>query len=224
MSKRSWALAGARLASSRQRAAVARGEGPNIQLSDRSIRTADQFSFGVAFNAKNQREIRLAHTRQDSTTGKFFIQALICDGDLNPNPAAPDEANCQVPPLWNTSGVPGDQYNPSVVVHGGDAPDAPATWVAMWLSRQEAPAGNTISVKQASLSFVGNDGVMIGFPLASPQIPCTRTDGYWGDFSDLTTLVGQPPRFAAPFTDNFDHCNFQGPFAGDMHVSAVVFP
>lgn len=25
----------------------------------------------------------------------------------------------------------------------------------------------------ASSSFVGNDGVMIGFPLASPQIPCT---------------------------------------------------
>ena len=196
---------------------------PEVLLSDRSIRTANQFSFDIGMNPQTaMNELRVAITRR-SEDNKLFIELSRCPTDLS--------TNCSVATGWTTGALPGDQWNPMLKVSG-----TPALWKLVFMSRDSAPSGNVVSVRHGNLAVLPDSTrILSTSELIEPQIPCTAQDpsdpssgGYWGDYNELTNLrapgdlTGPEPRFIATFTDNRAGCNFRGRFTADMHVGAAV--
>jgi hypothetical protein len=111
----------------------------------------------------------------------------------------------------------------------------PPVWKLVYLSREENPNGNTVSVQQGNLVQAPNGSrTLVGSTLVEPQVPCTAQTvtnihdpfAYWGDYNDLISLPSSPansPRFITTFTDNRTGCDFRGKWTADMHVSVAVF-
>lgn len=204
---------------------------PVVLLSDRKVRGGPQYSFDVAFGNDGVPETRVLYTRV-AESGKFFLEATQCNADLLPSAADPAVAKCRV--LWNTSNSAGDQFNPLLKVAGGGfVGDTIAVWQGVWLSRRDDPSGNVLSLNRGKLQILANGApLLVSLDLIEPQVPCSTTGGYWGDYNDLGVLVHNTspggPQFVTPFTDNRSSvdptpCAFRGLPTADMHVSAVVF-
>jgi hypothetical protein len=203
---------------------------PLVVLSDRSIRTANQFSFDIGMNPQTaMNELRVATTRKENN--KLFIELSTCPADLS--------AGCSPEPRWTTGALPGDQWNPMLKVSG-----TPALWKLVFLSRDSAPNGHWVSVRHGNLAVTPEPApngtrILATSELIEPQIPCTQQDplvnpsdqnnrGYWGDYNEMASLrapgdlTGPSPRFIAMFTDNRTGCDFRKRFIAYMHDGAAV--
>jgi len=198
-------------------------------LSDRALRTANQFSFDVGNgSATSGAELRVAITR--ILGEKRHIEVYRCSRDLLPLPGFPGVAQCEFAIPWSSIEERGDNWSPLLKVAG-----VPPVWKLVYLSREENPEGNTVSVQQGNLVILP-DGTrsFVGSKVVDPQVPCNSQNvgfaadpgGYWGDYNDLTNLLSSPAnsqRFVTPFTDNRTGCDFRGKWTAEMHVSVAVF-
>jgi hypothetical protein len=204
-----------------------------LELSDRTVRFADQFSYAIGPDESGEGDVlRVIHTYENPATGRFSLHTMTCPADLRPRPGAPLYADCAEEPGWTHTGLAFDEFGPLLAVAG-----TPSRWKALWLGRSSSPNGNRIDVIQGNLAVLpGGTKVLIGQEIVRPQTPCSAGDladstdtHYWGDYNDLIQLgalsdyVGPTPRFFSPFTDNRDGCDFQGYWTADMHVGGVVF-
>jgi hypothetical protein len=156
---------------------------PLITLSDRTFRTGPQFSFDVGAPSINGNdEVRVVCTTQDPQSGRLFLEASFCPLNLS--------SGCLDAPGWststtNSSGYRGDQFNPLVKAFPGFITIAPI-WKVTFLSRENDPSGNTVSVQQGNLAVLPNSQrVFLEFDLVDKQTICPDNRGYWGDYDDL---------------------------------------
>ncbi len=207
--------------------------GFEVNLADRKVRQANQFSFGIGPAQDGETaELRLLYTRINAASGRFELETVVCDPNLPPHPQDPQFADCGVVTGWSRPNLPFDEFSPLLTVAGN-----PPAWKAVWLSRQPDPSGVQIQARHGNLAELpGGARVFISQPLVPAQTPCSAGDPgdandseYWGDYNDLVSLgtladaLGPNPRFFSPFTDNLTGCDFRGYWTADMHVGGVVF-
>jgi hypothetical protein len=206
---------------------------PTIQMSDRRLRAGPQFAFDVGAASQFERgddtivaedNVRILYTRRDPQTGRLYIAGSFCRLDLSACFDAPEWATGTEGSLWHR----GDTFNPNVRAFPGFIGISPA-WRANYTTRDPDPAGNEVSLQQGSLAMLPNGArVFLSFPLTDPQVVCSDTRGYWGDYDDLQ-LAGVTealvPRFVRAFTDSFDGCPERTTYeAREVHTGAAVSP
>lgn len=202
---------------------------PEIQLSDRKLRTGPQFSFDVGAPSidenQNSRkdEIRMMITRSGA---RFWVEGSYCDFELA-NP-------CKSAPEWGTTpgyySYKGDQFGPLVRAFPGfPLLQLEPSWAASFNTRDHDPAGNTVSIRRGSLFITpGGARALFAFDLDTPRTVCGDTRGYWGDYDDLQ-FIGFAPnsttaQFLRTFTDSTAGCSEQWTFTSSaVHVSALTF-
>jgi hypothetical protein len=167
---------------------------PTIQLSDRNLWAGQQFSFDVgAPSIIGKDEVRIVCTGQDPQTGRFYLRTYYCPLDLS--------SGCQDAPGWSTStenspGYRGDQFNPLIVAVPGIPLVTAPLWKVTYLSRENNPQGNTVSVQQGNLGVLptqnGPERVFLEFDLVPDQVVCPDNRGYWGDYDGITYTFSSP--------------------------------
>jgi hypothetical protein len=199
---------------------------PEVKLSDRDLRTGPQFSFDVGAPSQNENDhIRMLYTRRDPKTQRFYIEGSRCKFDLS-SPCAPV-------PEWGTTpgyySYQGDQFNPNVRAFPGFF-GLPPAWVGTFISRDQAPSGNTVIIRQGNLAVLPNGShAMITFKLADQGLVCPDNRGYWGDYDDLQFIGfaknSTTARFLRAFTDSSAGCIERTEYESKhVHVRAVAFP
>lgn len=196
---------------------------PTINLSDRILRTGPQFSFDVATpSAAGNDEVRLVYTAFDSTHQRYELKGTRCPLDLS---------NCFDVPLWATTNdnfttLQGDQFDPTVQAWQGFI-GLPPEWKLTYLSRQDDPQGNTVTVQQGNLAVLPNlTPILIPFRLVAGHLVCPDLRGYWGDYDalQLVGFSGSAPTFLDAFTDSSSGCTARSEYnSANVHVSAVAF-
>jgi hypothetical protein len=106
----------------------------------------------------------------------------------------------------------------------------PPVWAATFVSRDEAPSGNTVIIRRGAPTVLPDGSrSMVAFKLADQGLVCSDTRGYWGDYDDLqfigfvknTTTV----QFLRAFTDSSAGCIERLKFESrHVHVRGVTFP
>jgi len=196
---------------------------PNIQLSDRVLRTGPQFSYDFGAASQNGGdEIRFLYTTNQGGANNWYVRGSFCPADLS--------SPCKDAPEWGTTpgnlDLTGDQFNPSVRAWPGFF-GLPPVWKATYLSREHDPTGNTVSVEQGNLGVLP-DGVRIFVPfdqiLNLPVCPDDR--GYWGDYNDLQfsgfAQNSTAAQFISTYTDSTQGCPERWEFTSqDVHVSST---
>ena len=196
---------------------------PYIHLSDRVLRTGPQFSFDVgAPSIIGNDEVRVVCTVQDPKTGRLYLRASYCPLDLS--------SGCQDAPGWststeNSSGYRGDQFNPLVKAFPGIPFLMAPEWKVTFLSRENDPQGNTVSVQQGNLAVLPNPAqrVFLEFDQVPNQVICPDNRGYWGDYDDLRTygISNQAPLFIRAETDSTAGCTKRWDVTSEqVHVSS----
>lgn len=206
---------------------------PAIALSDRTLRTGPQFAFDVGAGSQYQKgeetvvaqdQVRLLYTRRDPQTQRLYIAGSFCRHDLSKCWDAPEWATGTPESLWHK----GDTFNPNLRAFPGFIGLTPA-WRANYTTRDDAPSGNQVRLKQGNLVMLPNGArVFLSFPLTDPQVVCSDTRGYWGDYDDLQLSGFTPsatPRFLRAFTDSSKGCPERTTYeAREVHTSAAVSP
>jgi hypothetical protein len=206
---------------------------PSLSLSDRTLRTGPQFAFDVGAASQYQRgdetvvaedHVRLLYTRRHPRTGRLYIAGSFCRLDLSRCWDAPEWATGTEASLWHS----GDTFNPNVRAFPGFIGISPA-WRANYTTRDDDPSGNKASLQQGSLAMLPNGArVFLSFPLTGPQVVCSDTRGYWGDYDDLQfagVTESLVPRFIRAFTDSFKGCPERSTYeAREVHTAAAVSP
>ena len=198
---------------------------PIIQLSDRALRTGPQFSFDVgAPSIIGNDEVRVVCTVHDPQAGRFYLRASYCPLDLS--------SGCQDAPGWststqNSSGYRGDQFNPLVEAFPGSGSIA-SVWKVTFLSRENDPQGNTVSVQQGNLAVLSNppQRIFLEFDLVANQVVCPDNRGYWGDYDDVRIygFSSQAPQFVRAETDSTAGCTKRWDVTSEqVHVSSSDF-
>jgi hypothetical protein len=203
---------------------------PIIQLSDRKLRTAYQFSFDVGAPTFGQDDqafddrIRVVYTVKDPDTQKLYVRGAVCDIEL--------KNNCKDVPQWGTTpgnlNVKGQQFSPSVRAYRGSVGQEPG-WKVTYLSTDDDPQGNTVSIKQGNLARLANGtALFVPFGLVKGQVICPDNRGYWGDYNELQVMGVEKgstiPRFIMPYSDSTKGCPTRWEFTSqELHVSAVTF-
>jgi hypothetical protein len=162
---------------------------PLVTLSDRSLRTGPQFSFDVgAPSVIGNDEVRFVCTTRDPQTQRLFLEASFCRADLS--------TGCLDAPGWststqNSSGYRADQFNPLVEAFPGFFFGIPPIWKVSFLSRENDPGGNKVSVQQGNLAVLDDPvpanrkRIFLEFDFVTQQVVCPDNRGYWGDYDDL---------------------------------------
>jgi len=199
---------------------------PDIQLSDRVLRTGYQFSFDIGSPSRNgDDDLRFAYTVFDQGSNRFYIRGGYCRYDLS---------GCSDAPEWGTTpgnfNLEGDQFNPNVRAFRGFL-SVPALWKLSYMTREDAPAGNTVAFRQGDLAVLPN-GTRLFVPrnLHGDELICpdTRsTGGYWGDYNDLQFAgldQNNHPLFMLAFSDSSKGCLTRWTYVSHhVHVTGVIF-
>ena len=141
---------------------------PEIALSDRQLRTGYQFSYDVgAASANGGDEVRFLYTVRDDKENRLYVRGSFCDYALT---------HCDDAPEWGTTPgnlrLSGDQFNPSVRAFPGFF-NIPPVWKVTYLSRQDDPNGNKVSLEQGNLIVLPTGTrAFIPFPLVTNQLVC----------------------------------------------------
>lgn len=196
---------------------------PLINLSDRPLRTAVQFSFDVGSNSIIGNDaVRFVCTTTDTKTGRLYLESSYCPLDLS--------TGCQDASGWststqNSSGYKGDQFNPIVkAFQPGGGSKADAEWKVSFLSRENDPSGNTVSVQQGNLAVLPDKvRVFVEFDQVPGQLVCSDNRGYWGDYDDMQIYqVGSYPSFIRGQTDSTAGCSQRWDVESEqVHVSST---
>jgi hypothetical protein len=201
---------------------------PDIKLSDRTIRTAYQFSYDVGSSSQNGDDsIRMLYTVKDPQTGRFYVRGSYCTFDLAKcGPAFKDA------PEWGTTPgnfeLSGQQFNPLVRNFQGFF-NLPAVWKVTYESTEDDPGGNKVSFEEGNLAVLPNGSkAFVPFDLVAPQVPCPDLRGYWGDYDELQFAGfandSTVPRFILPHSDSNQGCPSRWQYTSkELHVSAVLF-
>jgi hypothetical protein len=206
---------------------------PTLQLSDRTLRAGPQFAFDVGAASQFERDgdtvvaedhVRLLYTRRDTRSGRLYLAGAFCRLDLSQCWDAPEWATGTEESLWHS----GDTFNPNLRAFPGFIGISPA-WRANYTTRDDDPSGNKVSLRQGGLSMLPNGArVFLSFPLTDPQVVCSDTRGYWGDYDDLQfsgVTESLVPRFIRAFTDSFKGCPERTTYeAREVHTGAAVSP
>jgi hypothetical protein len=194
---------------------------PTINLSDRTLRTGPQFSFDVASPSINGNdEVRVVCTTRDSQTGRLFLETSACSLNLS---------GCINAAGWststaNSSGYRGDQFNPVLQAFPGFLSIAPV-WKLTFLSRENDPSGNTVSVQQGNLAVLpDSQRILIEFDLVPGQVICPDNRGYWGDYDDVQIrgFTTTYPEFIRSETDSTAGCTERWDVTSEqVHVSST---
>ena len=192
---------------------------PQVNLSDRSLRTGPQFSFDVGAVSQHENDaVRFLYTTRDSAAGRLYVRGSFCPRDLTPG--------CYDAPEWGTLPVAGDQFNPNVRAFPGIVGLSPV-WKASYLSRQDDPRGNTVSVQHGNLAVLPN-GTRTFLPsvLVGSHLVCPDARGYWSGYDDMQ-LSGfsdaGAAQFIRTFADSSQGCERRWEYTSHhVHVSAVV--
>ncbi|HEV7239193.1 MAG TPA: hypothetical protein VGQ36_08130 [Thermoanaerobaculia bacterium] len=202
---------------------------PEVTLSDRKLRTGPQFSFDVgaaSIDGNDQsmnNEIRMLYTRSDGK--RLWVEGSFCKFDLS--------ANCHPAEEWGSTpgyySYKGDQFTPNVRAFPGFL-TIPSAWVGTFVTRDHAPAGNTVAIRRGSLAvFPNGTRFMIGFDFVAPLLVCGDKRGYWGDYDDLQFIGFEKnsvnARFLRTYTDSSAGCTKQWEYTSKaVHVSSAAFP
>jgi hypothetical protein len=196
---------------------------PLITMSDRTLRTGPQFSFDVGSPSINGNdEVRVVCTTQDAQTGRLYLETSFCPLDLS--------SGCLNAPGWststaNSSGYRGDQFNPVIRAFPGFF-GIPPIWKVTFLSRENDPGGNTISVQEGNLAVLPNTKrVFLEFDLVNGQTICPDNRGYWGDYDDLQLygFSGGNSQFIRAETDSTAGCTKRWDTNSEqVHVSSAT--
>jgi hypothetical protein len=197
---------------------------PDVPLSDRSIRTAYQFSFDVGTPSQNGNDaVRMLYTIKDSDSNKLYVRGSYCPLDLS---------GCKDAPQWGTTpgnlNLKGQQFNPRVRAFQGFFSIEPE-WKAVYESTDDDPNGNTVSFKEGNLAVLPNGSrVFLPFNLVKGQVVCPDLRGYWGDYDDLQFAGfdedSTVPRFILSHSDSTKGCPTRWKYTSNhLHVSSVVF-
>jgi hypothetical protein len=206
---------------------------PQLQLSDRKLRTGPQFSFDVGApsvdeNGKQRKdEIRVMVTRSGA---HFWVEGSFCDFELS-GPCHPAPEWGSTPGFYNYAG---DQFGPLVRAFPGFALlQLEPSWQASFNTRDHDPSGNTVSTRRGTL-FIAPNGTraLFAFDLDKPRLVCSdsgATRGYWGDYDDLQFIGFKPnsttAQFLRTFTDSSAGCTERWTFtSAAVHVSSLAFP
>lgn len=198
---------------------------PDIQLSDRVLRTGYQFSFDIGNpSAKGGDDLRFAYTAFDQQSNRYYIRGSYCSSDLS--------GGCRDAPEWGTTpgnlSLTGDQFHPYVRAFTGFVNLAPV-WKLAYTTREDDPSGNTVSVREGNLDVLG-DGTRVFVPHRLPGglLVCPDSRGYWGDYNELQFAgIDQNlnPLFMLTFTDSSQGCVTRWDYTSHhVHVTSVVFP
>lgn len=199
---------------------------PDIQLSDRVLRTGYQFSFDIGPSSATEHDgLRFAYTVFDQGSNRFYIRGGYCNFDLT---------GCADAPEWGTTpgnfNLEGDQFNPNVRAFTGFL-NVPGAWKLSYMTREDAPTGNTVAFRQGNLTVLAN-GTRLFVPhnLFGDELSCPDTrsaGGYWGDYNDLQFAgVDQNglPLFMLAFTDSTKGCLTRWTYVSHhVHVTAPIF-
>jgi hypothetical protein len=201
---------------------------PVIALSDRTIRTAYQFSYDVGTASDNgDDDVRMVYTVRDPETQRYYLRGTKCRRDLSA---------CGDVPQWGTTPgnfrLTGDQFNPNLRAFQGFFGIAPV-WKLAYMTREDDPKGNTVSFRHGNL-FVLANGTPIFVPFAltgnffvcSDLRLCLGGGGYWGDYNDVqfSGIASGAAQFLVAFTDSSNGCTKRWEMTSEkVHVRAVEF-
>jgi hypothetical protein len=202
---------------------------PDVQLSDRILRTGPQFSFDVGAASRRDDdqsgndEIRMLYTRSDGK--RLWVEGSFCPYDLS--------SPCSAAPEWGSTpgyySYQGDQFTPNVRAFPGFLL-IPSAWAATFVSRDHDPGGNTVKIRRGSLGVLSNGArLLIAFNLINPLLVCPDKRGYWGDYDDLQ-FIGfvndtTTAQFLRTFTDSSAGCTQRWQYtSGAVHVGSALFP
>lgn len=197
---------------------------PDIQLSDRALRTGYQFSFDIGSpSANGSDDLRFAYTAFDQGANRYYIRGSYCSFDLS--------GGCHDAPEWGTTpgnfNLNGDQFHPYVRAFRGFFNLAPV-WKLGYTTREDDPSGNTVSFREGNLAVLP-DGVRVFLPFNLPAglLVCPDLRGYWGDYNDLQFAGFDPDgnaQFMLTFTDSSKGCIARSEFTSqNVHVTSVLF-
>jgi hypothetical protein len=196
---------------------------PDIQLSDRVLRTGYQFSFDIGTPSGNGGDdLRFAYTAFDQQSNRFYIRGSYCSWNLSA---------CHDAPEWGTTpgnlSLAGDQFHPYVRAFRGFFTLAPV-WKLAYTTRENDPSGNTLSVRQGNLAVLADGArVFVPFSLPGGLLVCPDIRGYWGDYNELQFAgIDQNgnAQFMLTFTDSSKGCITRWEYTSHhVHVTSVVF-
>jgi hypothetical protein len=197
---------------------------PTITLSDRTLRTAYQFSYDVGTPSANGNDaVRMLYTVRDPDSSKLYVRGSYCTLDLTV---------CKDAPEWGTTpgnfNLKGQQFNPKVRAFTGFFGIAPE-WKAAYESTDDDPNGNKVSFKEGNLVVLPNGArLFLPFDLVKSQLVCPDNRGYWGDYDELQFAGfdkdSTVPRFILPHSDSTTGCPTRWEYTSNhLHVSAAVF-
>lgn len=197
---------------------------PDINLSDRVLRTAYQFSFDIGTPSVNGGDdLRFAYTAFDQASNRFYIRGSYCSFDLS--------GGCHDAPEWGTTpgnlNLSGDQFHPYVRAFRGFFTLSPV-WKLAYTTREEDPSGNTLSIRQGNLAVLASGTrVFLPFSLPGGLLVCPDIRGYWGDYNELQFAgIDQSgnAQFMLTFSDSSKGCLTRWEFTSHhVHVTSVVF-
>jgi len=198
---------------------------PTVHLSKENLRTGPQYSFDVgAASDWGDDPIRMLYTARDGAGGRLYIRGAYCPLDISA---------CKDAPEWGTTpgnlNLEGDQFNPNVRAFAGFF-SIPAAWQGTYLSREDAPNGNSVTVKRGALAVLPNKGprVLLPFDVATNLDVCSYGT-YWGDYNDLQfagfARDSTTARFLSAFSDSSKGCIEQSEYKSrHLHVSSAMVP
>jgi hypothetical protein len=161
--------------------------------------------------------VRVIYGRANSTG--YDLHMTTCDINLT---------SCATVANWSTNPPgtqprPGEQFNPVIHTFPGFLPLTP-TWRAAWLSREEAPTGGTVSLRQAAVTVVGNLPVFLENPLVAAHDVCADDRGFWGDYNDIKYFDPPADDYITVRTDSSLGCPTQWEYTSHhAHVESVIF-
>ena len=197
---------------------------PDIQLSDRTLRTGYQFSFDIGTPSSNGGDdLRFAYTAFDQQSNRYYVRGSYCAFDLS--------GQCHDAPEWGTTpgnfNLTGDQFHPYVRAFRGFFTLQPV-WKLAYTTREDNPGGNTVSVRQGNLAVLQNGTrIFIPFSLPGGLLVCPDLRGYWGDYHELQFAgIDQNgnAQFMLTFSDSSKGCLTRWEYTSHhVHVTSVVF-
>jgi hypothetical protein len=134
-------------------------------------------------------------------------------------------SDCFDAPGWRID-LPGDQWSPNVRAFSFFWVE-PA-WKATFVSRDNAPDGNTVLVRIGDLIVQPNgDHGFVHDTLLESHVPCPDARGYWGDYHDLQFIGREsrwsPDGFLYTFSDSRRGCQLRDQFISrHLHVRGIV--
>jgi hypothetical protein len=135
--------------------------------------------------------------------------------------------SCTTVPNWSThigTARAGHQFNPVIHAFPGFL-SIPPSWRAAWLSREHAPTGGTVQLREANVMLFLGVPAFAENPLIAAHDVCADDRGYWGDYNDIKFIEPPPTdEFITVRTDSSLGCSQQWEWTSHhAHVESVRF-